>query len=114
MVIDLIKKYASSAFSGYTSIILAVLVSALLTYLTTLNITINSQKETITELSTDIGSLKEKLISQAASNNYETEREIIIKNNLILKEENERLIEQNKELKQLTKEKEKDMEQINS
>lgn len=114
MLVKLIKKYASSAFSGYTSIILAVLVSALLTYLTTLNISINNQKQTITDLSNKNGALEEKIINQAESNNEKIEKEVILKNISILEEENKRLIKQNEQLKNLTEEKEKDMQEINN
>lgn len=113
-ILNLIKKYATSAFSGYTSIILAAFSGILITYITTLNLNISNQKTEIEELNKKIGSFSEKLINEKETVNNKIISEVLEKNNNILKKENESLKKQNEQLKELNKQKELSKEEINN
>lgn len=113
-IANLGKSYLTSAFSGYTSIILAAGVGILFTYLVTLNTTISGQKKQIKELSSSLGSCSQKVVNERDRANNNVNTEILESNNKTLTEENKRLLNSNKKLSELNKSKEKDNEKVSN
>ena len=111
-IANLGKSYLTSAFSGYTSIILAAGVGILFTYLVTLNTTISSQKKQIKELSSSLGSCSQKIVNERNRANNNVNTEILESNNKTLTEENKRLLNSNKKLSELNKDKENDNKKV--
>ena len=113
-IANLVKNYITSAFSGYTSIILAAGCGILFTYLVTLNTTISSQKKQIKEITDSLGNCSQKIVNERDRANNQVNTEILESNNKTLTEENRRLLESNKKLSELNKSKEKDNEKVSN
>jgi exonuclease VII large subunit len=113
-IANLGKSYLTSAFSGYTSIMLAAAGGILVTYLFTLNSTISNQKEQIQELSSSLGSCSQKVVNERERANNSVNTDILKKNNETLQEENKRLSDNNRKLSDLNIDKENDNKKVNN